>query len=82
MRVQRVQQTNTSFKGITIKAEHNKDVKFLYNKVLDVIHLDKLANGGGCGATFTRDTINLATERPTILDKLTELGIKWFKDKK
>lgn len=60
-----------SFNGVNINAKQNAEVKFLYNKVLDVVRENKIP------ATFATDYIDLPTTNKTILDKLTEFGIKF-----
>ena len=71
-----------AFNGIKISRIKNKDVQYLDNKIMDLITVSRLTGKGGCGATFTNDSITLATESGSIKYYLRKLGIKFGKDKK
>ena len=68
MRVNKV-----SFTGIKIYGKDNKDVKFLYNKVLDTVQKEKLS------AVFKNDVVELPTSNK-LKEILQKLGIKFKED--
>lgn len=75
MKINKIQQndnSNPGFKGIKINAKDNTQVKYLYNKVLDVAKKEHV------GGAFATDSITLSTNKPTIMDKLKEFGIKFL----
>ena len=72
MRIQNINSTN--FNGIQINAKENKHVKYLYNKVSDVIKEERV------GTVFGTDFIT-TSEKPSVLEKLKELGVKFFQTK-
>ena len=57
-----------------IHVENNREVKYLYNKVLDVVRKEKLP------ATFTRDFIDLPRADSKVLEALKAYNIKYSKD--
>lgn len=71
MRVTRIGgiKANPTFKGLRINANENKKVKFLYNKVLDIVKENKIP------ATFSTDSIELPRITDKIVSKLKELEI-------
>lgn len=78
MRVNRTQSNvpsnaNPGFKGIRIVAKENKEVKYLYNKVLDMVREERLSG------EFATDYIKLNTEKPKIVQQLLDYGIKFIK---
>ena len=83
MKVQNCQPLKpVAFNGIKINRVDNKHVKYLDNKIMDIITIDRLTGNGGSGATFTNDYITIASEHKSLLDKIIEAGIKWVKDVK
>lgn len=83
MRVQSCQPIQPlSFNGIKINRIDNKHVKYLDNKIVDIITVDRLTGKGGSGAIFTNEYITLASEHKSLLDKIAEAGIKWIKGSK
>lgn len=77
MRVNPITSTDkVAFRGnpIRINDKDNKEVKFLYNKIQDVIKEERI------GAVFNLGSdgfVNIDTPKPTTLEKLKELGIKF-----
>lgn len=68
MRVNKV-----NFTGIKIYSKDNKDVKFLYNKVLDTVQKEKLP------AVFKNDVVELPTSSK-LKEILQKLGIRYKED--
>lgn len=65
---------NTTFTGIKVYPQQNKDVKFLYNKLLDTVQQQKLP------ATFKTDVVELPSNNK-LKDILAKFGIKFQEDK-
>ena len=65
----------TPFEGVKIIAKDNKEVKFLYNKVVDVVKENKIP------AVFATDYIQLPTTTEKILKRLTELNVSYKETK-
>lgn len=63
-----------TFTGIKVYPQENKDVKFLYNKLLDTVQKEKLP------ATFKTDVVELPTN-DRLIEILNKLKIKFRKDK-
>lgn len=74
MQVQKVQSPN--FTGIKIIAKQNKDIPFLYNKLLDITRKEKV------GGIFATDYVQINSESPKIVDILNSLKIKFKLDSK
>jgi len=64
------------FGGIRINAAENKEIKYLYNKVLDITRNEKI------GGVFATNYITLSTEKSSVVEKLKEFGIKFLKGEK
>lgn len=74
MRISPISPVN--YTGIKIDAKENNEVQYLYNKVLDVVNEEKV------GGVFGVKDITLNTDKPTVIDKLKQFGIKFIKTDK
>lgn len=78
MRISKIEQVppNPTFGGIKIINKENKEVRYLYNKLLDVVREERV------GGLFANDYVTLNTEKPSVVQKLKEFGIKFIQDNK
>lgn len=68
--------TQPSFTGVKIISKDNKQCKYLYNKVSDIVTTNKIP------ATFTTEHIELPRTNENILNQLKQLGIKFIQEVK
>lgn len=63
--------TTPTFGGFRIIAEENKECKYLYNKLIDLVREERV------GALFATDFVTISSNKKSIKEKLIKLAIKF-----